>query len=109
MTTAPAFTACGANSSERLAPALKIAIWTSWKDLGATASTVINLPLKRSFLPAERGEASSLSRPTGKFRRSSVWSTSTPTAPVAPRIAIFFMLFIKGAAIYANPCLNSSS
>jgi hypothetical protein len=48
-------------------------------------------------LPAERAEASSLSEPTGKFRRSRTRRISIPTAPVAPTMAMFgaFMVAIK--------------
>ena len=44
---------------------------------------VIALPRNFNFLPAERAEARSLSRETGKLRRSITRSISTPTAPDA--------------------------
>jgi len=57
MTTAPAATACGAHSRERVAPAEKIAMSIPSKLPGPTACTVMSRPAKRRTAPAERGEA----------------------------------------------------
>ena len=59
------------------------------KDSAFSSSTVYGLPLNSSVLPAERAEASSFREATGKFRRSRTRRISTPTAPVAPTMAMF--------------------
>ena len=51
-TTAPAFTAAGANSLLRAAPALNSAISTPLKLLAVSSSTIYSLPLNSIFLPA---------------------------------------------------------
>jgi len=56
--------------------------------------------LKGSDLPAERYDASGVNLPTGKFRFSSVFIISMPTAPVAPAIATCKSSLIKGRELY---------
>ena len=69
-TTAPAFTAAGANSRLREAPALNRAMSMPLKLSVVICSTTYSLPLKVIFLPAERLLASILSDVKGKFRSS---------------------------------------
>ena len=102
ITTQPAALAAGTNSRLRVAPALKKAMSTPLNDEALTSSTVCGLPLNSSVLPTERAEASSFKEATGKFRRSRTRRISTPTAPVAPTIAIF-CAFMVGAYIYDGP------
>src|SRR5471032_1639265 len=99
ITIAPAALACGMNSQLRVAPALKKAMSMPLNEVGFTSSTVCGLPLNESVLPAERAEASSFREATGKFRRSRTRRISTPTAPVAPTMAMF-CAFMVGDYIY---------
>src|SRR5476651_451670 len=99
ITTAPAAFAAGTNSRLRVAPALKKAMSMPLNEVGFTSSTVYGLPLNASVLPAERAEASSFREATGKFRRSRTRRISTPTAPVAPTMAMF-CAFMVGTYIY---------
>lgn len=48
-------------------------------------------PAPLDLLAAERALASRRSSPTGKSRSARHWSICVPTAPVAPRIATFFL------------------
>jgi hypothetical protein len=86
-TTAPAFTADGANLREMLPPAENKAMSTPSKERSVSSSITICLPRKATVLPAERRLASAFSWPTGKARRSMVAMNSAPTAPVTPTIA----------------------
>src|SRR6266851_6154157 len=100
ITIAPAARAAGANSRLRPAPALKKAMSMPLKESAFSSSTLQALPLNSSVLPAERAEASSLSEPTGKFRRSRTRRISMPTAPVAPTMAMFGAFIV--VANYSN-------
>src|SRR6185295_16559505 len=93
-TTAPAFTALGANSRDALAPAENKAMSTPSNDLSVNSSTAIVLPPNLTVLPTERELASAFSLPTGKLRFVRQPTNSAPTAPVAPTMATtgFFML-----------------
>ena len=110
MTTAPALTAAAANSLERDAPALNRAMSMPLKASCVSSSTGMDLPRNIIFFPTDRSEASSFNVPTGKLRFSSVSIISTPTAPVAPTIAILYVLltcpilrFSFGATNYTKP------
>ena len=70
-----------------LAPALNKAISTPPKESSVNFSTFTSSPLNFKVLPTERSEARSFRFLTGKLRFSSVFSISTPTAPVAPTTA----------------------
>ena len=87
MTTAPALTATGANFWEIDPPALNKAKSTPSKTSAVSSRTSTGAPWNSSCLPADCAEASKVSWPTGKFRRSSTRIISMPTAPVAPTIA----------------------
>src|SRR5471030_266185 len=102
ITSAPAALAAGMNSRLRVAPAEKKAMSMPLNDEALSSSTVCGLPLNASVLPAERAEASSFREATGKFRRSRTRRISTPTAPVAPTMAMF-CAFMVGAYIYDRP------
>ena len=67
-TTAPAFTAEGANSLLILPPAEASTSWMPLKESWVSSSTLIVLPRKVSDLPADRAEASRRSSSTGNFR-----------------------------------------
>ena len=69
-TTAPAFTAIGANFLETPPPAENKAMSTPSKDFSSTLRSAIVLPPNLIVLPAERALASGFSLPTGKPRRS---------------------------------------
>ena len=86
---APAALAAGTNSRLRVAPALKKAMSMPLKASAVSSSTLWGLPRNSRVLPTERLEASSLRLATGKLRRSSTRKISTPTAPVAPTMAMF--------------------
>src|SRR5712692_1211755 len=86
-TSAPASTATGARASAMSAPAEKSARSTSSKELSSRASIWSRAPLKGNSRPAERSEASALTRPTGNRRCASTRSISCPTIPVAPTTA----------------------
>jgi hypothetical protein len=86
-TTAPAFTAAGANFREMPPPAENSAISTPSNDRSVSSSIAIFSPRKSMVLPAERALASALSLPTGKLRLSMVAMNSAPTAPVTPTMA----------------------
>ena len=86
-TTAPDFTAIGANFFEMLPPAENSAMSTPWKECGVSSSITIRSPRKSMVLPAERALASALSLPTRKLRLSMVAMNSAPTAPVTPTMA----------------------
>src|SRR5689334_17880918 len=88
ITTAPAFTATGANFLDMAPPAENSAISTPWNELSVSSSTTISRPRKLSLWPAERLLASAFSPPTRKPRRSMVAMNSAPTAPVTPAMAI---------------------
>src|ERR1043166_7074757 len=106
----PAALAAGTNSRLRVAPAEKKAMSTPLKASAFSSSTLYGLPLNSSVLPTERAEASSFREATGKFRRSRTRRISTPTAPVAPTMAMFlaFMVArnIQKAADDENPLLR---
>src|SRR6185312_5787608 len=89
-TTQPAALAAGTNSRLRVAPAEKKAMSQPLKASAFSSSTLYGLPLNSSVLPTERAEARSLREATGKFRRSRTRRISTPTAPVAPTMAMFW-------------------
>src|SRR5207244_5315105 len=86
-TTAPAFTATGANLREMLPPAENSAMSTPSNERSVSSSIMTSLPRKATLLPAERALASALSLRTGKPRRSMVAMNSAPTAPVTPAMA----------------------
>ena len=65
-TTAPAFTAAGANFREMSPPAENSAMSTPSKDFSVSSSITILSPRKSMVLPAERALASALSLPSGK-------------------------------------------
>src|SRR3954471_19538468 len=88
ITTAPAFTAIGANFREMPEPAENSAISTPSNEVSVSSSITILSPRKLMALPAERALASALSLPTRKPRRSMVAMNSAPTAPVTPAMAI---------------------
>src|SRR5438105_14123134 len=87
ITTAPAFTAIGANFREMPEPAENSAISTPSNEVSVSSSITILSPRKSMVLPAERALASALSLPTGKARLSMVAMNSAPTAPVTPAMA----------------------
>src|SRR5690606_23357550 len=66
-----------------------------------SSSTTTSLPRKTIFLPAERGDESSLSFASGKLRSSRQRTSSTPTAPVAPTTAT------TGSEAFMNRSLHS--
>src|SRR3954447_5076120 len=86
-TTAPRSTAIGAHSRERAAPALNSAMSTPSNSSGATACTSISSSPKRTRLPALRGDARQTRSSTGNSRSPSTVRSTSPTAPVAPRMA----------------------
>ena len=104
-TTAPPPTADGANSVEVPPPALKSAMSTPSNDSRVNSCTVRSFPRNGSVLPADRAEASGVIFAAGKFRFSSVFSISTPTAPVAPTIATCKSSLIKGRELYGRIAL----
>ena len=65
-TTAPAFTAIGANFREMPPPAENSAMSTPWKEFSVSSSITICWPRKSMVLPAERALASAFSLPTRK-------------------------------------------
>ena len=91
--TAPAATTASRISRETPAPAEKSAMSTPSKLAGVISSTTRSpagtwpQPLKGSFLPAEREEASARTSEAGKSRSCSTSRNSRPTAPVAPATA----------------------
>ncbi len=87
MTTAPAFTATGANFLEMAPPAENSAISTPSKERSESSSTTILWPRNPTVLPAERALASAFSLPTRKPRFSMMAMNSAPTAPVTPAMA----------------------
>ena len=86
-TTAPAFTAAGANFFDMPLPAENSAISTPSKLFSVSSVTVMSLPLYGNVLPAECAEASRRSSPKRNLRVAKQERNSTPTAPVAPTIA----------------------
>ena len=86
-TTAPAFTADGANSLLIEPPALKNAIFTPAKESCFSSSMTYSLPANVAVFPALRLLASSFRFAIGNFRSASTLRNSCPTAPVAPTIA----------------------
>ncbi|MGY3160156.1 hypothetical protein ACVW0V_009296 [Bradyrhizobium elkanii] len=86
-TTAPDFTASGANFLEMPLPAENSAMSTPSKARSVSSSITTGLPRKLTVLPAERALASAFSLPTRKPRLSMVAMNSAPTAPVTPTIA----------------------
>ncbi len=87
ITYAPARRAWGANSFERVAPALKKATSTPSKDSRLTSSTFTSRPRNCNTLPADLPLASNRNEATGNSLPSKSRKNSPPTAPVAPRIA----------------------
>ena len=92
ITTAPAAAAAGANSSEMPPPALKRARSMPEKESGLSSFTACSRSRKRSVLPTERAEAKRLNSPICKSLCSKHLSISSPTAPVAPTMAIWGVL-----------------
>src|ERR1700704_2074938 len=92
-TTAPAFTAMGANFLETPPPAENSAISTPSKEFSVSSSIKTFWPRKSIVLPADRALASALSLPTRKARLSMVAMNSAPTAPVTPAMATTGLLF----------------
>lgn len=96
ITMQPAFAAEGANSREIPPPAEKRAISTPSKLSCVSSWMVISSPQKFLVCPADLAEASSVSLLIGNFLSARQLSISSPTAPVAPTIAIclcWLMLF----------------
>ena len=91
MTTAPAFTAMGANSLEMLPPANR-AMSMPLKESSFASCTVYVLPFTVSWVPALRAEASNRNSAKGKSRSSISFKNSVPTAPVAPKMATLWHL-----------------
>src|SRR3954462_9243558 len=87
-TTAPFDTAIGPNFFEVELPAENRARCTPSNDFSVSSVTVTDLPAKGSCLPAERADASALISEYGKLRFSMQLRISTPTAPVAPTMAM---------------------
>src|SRR3954447_5611686 len=87
ITTAPAFTAAGANLRDAELPAENSAISTPSKERSVSSSTTTVWPRKLTGLPAERALASALSLLMRKSRRFVVAMNSAPTAPVTPAMA----------------------
>ena len=87
MTIAPARTAAGAYSRAVPLPAENSARSTPAKLSALSVSTPMSWSRNGKVLPAERGEASSRSSPTGNSRSARMLSSSAPTAPVAPTMA----------------------
>ena len=87
ISTAPAATARGAKALEVEPPADASTISIPSNDRLSTASTVISSPRNFNLVPADLGEAKSLSSAIGKLRLASSSINSVPTAPVAPKIA----------------------
>ena len=63
------------------------------RDALLTSSTIMFLFLNFNVLPADLAVASSFKSPTGKFLSSATRRKTSPTAPVAPIIAIFGKVF----------------
>ena len=87
-TTAPALAAMGPNSFDNDPPALKNAISIPAKLSLVISSTSISRPAKVILFPRDRADASKRRLASGKGRSSRHRRNSTPTAPVAPAIAI---------------------
>ena len=90
-TTAPAAAAMGPYSLLMLPPAENRAISTPSKESLVKTSTGISLPMKVTFLPMDRSEASGTSRCTGNRRSSRQATICCPTAPVAPTTATVYV------------------
>ena len=88
ITTQPEAAARGACSSETLPPAENSAIAVFEKSNSARSETVIDLPLNRTVLPAERSDAKAYNFPTGNSLCSRISIMASPTAPVAPTTAM---------------------
>src|SRR5215210_2156067 len=86
-TTAPAWTAAGANSLLTEPPAEKNAICTPLKLSFVNSSIVCVFPWNVIDLPALRALARNLMLLMGKLRSARTVRNSCPTAPVAPAIA----------------------
>src|SRR6185503_826069 len=106
-TTAPAFTAAGANFREMPPPAENSAISAPSKDCSVSSSIVIFSPRKSMVLPAERALASALSLPTGKARLSMVAMNSAPTAPVTPTMATTGWWLTGLSSLVEHQCLRA--
>src|SRR6266480_786133 len=96
MTTAPAFTATGANFLEMPLPAENSAMSTPSNECSLSSSMTTFCPRKSSVLPAERALASAFNFPTGNRRLFMVAINSAPTAPVTPAMAITGSVFTGG-------------
>src|SRR5215467_7893088 len=92
-TTAPAFTATGANWALTLPPAEKSPISIPLKESSVRTSTLISFPLNDKNCPADLSEAKRRSSPTGNSRSSSTSRICSPTAPVAPTTATLYFSF----------------
>ena len=111
MTTQPACAAFGAYSAEIEPPAENKPICALEKSNSAKFSTRILLSLNLRTLPAERSLANKYNSPTGKFRSSKTCNNVSPTAPVAPTIAIsktldsefLLILFLNNIFFYSQP------
>ena len=106
MTTAPAFTAAGANVLLAPPPA-KSAMSIPSKESSRVSATVYSLPMKAIFLPAEREDASKRSSANGNLRSSMRFKNSCPTAPVAPMIATLYFFMLPSPVIFS--CRHQSS
>ena len=90
-TVAPRLTASGRSSLACSSPAAPSTMSMPSKASGRASWTVTSRPFHSILLPAERALASRRSSPTGKSRSARQVSICVPTAPVAPRIATFFV------------------
>ena len=93
-TTQPRATASGANFSDVLPPAENSARSKPSSASLVSSRTSSCSPAKATRLPAERADANGTTSEAGKLRSSSTFSTSGPTAPVAPTTASFTALGI---------------
>src|SRR5262249_33119887 len=92
-TTAPAFTATGANLALTLPPAEKSPISIPLKESSVRTSTLISFPLNERNCPADLSEAKSRSSPTGNSRSSNTSRICSPTAPVPPTTPTLYFSF----------------
>src|SRR5450432_823447 len=115
ITVMPAAANFGAQSSEVLPPAEKMAIAGLASMASAALVTDHSLFLKRIFLPKDLSEATGISSETGKFLSAKISSILVPTSPVAPTTATFIVFtvlnYYKLNYFYENssPCCDASS
>ena len=90
----PALAADGAYSSDMPPPAEKRATSIPSKQSCVSSLIIISSPRKVLVCPADLADASRVSFLIGKFLSARQFSISSPTAPVAPTMAMCFSWFI---------------